>query len=158
MAIWGGVACGASASASVVSLLARTIPLAPFLEGRGKKKFSGGHPQTPAKETVPLWTPLHMVGVALVGTPSRTPPGPPVIARSVRRGNLGWRGVRSRGVPSKRGFVTTVLYLLNEYRQLPYPLTTARLTCGRQRPCRPMLPRLPAHFPHTRIYIRVTTD
>ncbi len=32
---WG--ACGTSASERVVSMVARTIPLAPFLEGRGKK-------------------------------------------------------------------------------------------------------------------------
>ena len=90
MAIWGGVAGGTSAWASVVSMVARTIPLAPFLEGRGKSiKLSGGHPQTPAKEAVPLWTPpAHGAPIALA-----TPP--PVIARSLRRGNLGRGVVRS---------------------------------------------------------------
>ena len=43
---------------------ARTIPLAPFLRGRGKKlKLSGGHPQTPGSGAAPLCTPrMHALG------------------------------------------------------------------------------------------------
>ena len=62
MAIRGGVACCTSASESVVSVVARTIPLAPFLGGRGKKlKLSGGHPQTPGSGATPRCTPCSYV-------------------------------------------------------------------------------------------------
>ena len=62
VAIWGGVACCTSASESVVSVVARTIPLAPFLGGRGQKlKLSGGHPQTPGSGATPLCTPCSYV-------------------------------------------------------------------------------------------------
>ena len=45
-------------------MVARTIPLAPFLSGRGKIIWlSGGHPQTPGSGAAPLCTPrMHALG------------------------------------------------------------------------------------------------
>ena len=86
MAIWGGVACCTSASERVVSMVAQTIPLAPFLPGRGKKlKLSGGHPQTPAKEAVPLWTPPHVMPIVDVPPHVLVPLPPPSRAGLPRR-------------------------------------------------------------------------
>ena len=46
------------------ALVARTIPPAPFLRGRGSKKKSGGHPQTPARWLRPLDSCLEVLGTA----------------------------------------------------------------------------------------------
>ena len=55
--------------------MARTIPLAPFLPGRGKIEISGGHPQTPAKGLRPLdsrlWTPATAPTPSLRGVKRR---------------------------------------------------------------------------------------
>ena len=60
MAIWGEVACGTSAWDRVVSMAAWTIPLAPFLSGRGPKRrsvYGGTSSIPPARGVAPLWTP-----------------------------------------------------------------------------------------------------
>ena len=56
--------CGTPTIRGYVSIGAHTIPLAPFLSGRGKIiRLSGGHPQPPGSGAAPRCTPrMHALG------------------------------------------------------------------------------------------------
>ncbi len=76
----GGGTLWTPAWGTVASMVARTIPLAPFLEGRGdnkekKKVYGGTSSRPPASGAVPLWTPPAMVGLPLGDTPRPLPGG-----------------------------------------------------------------------------------
>ncbi len=66
----GRPACG-----SCASIMGRTIPLAPFLEGRGNSKKSWGTPPDPCQRGyTPLDSPLAGAALQLWGAPSPWPP------------------------------------------------------------------------------------
>ena len=109
MAIWGGAGrplC--TLRLGGISKSARTIPLTPFLPGRGNKINSGGHPQTPANGAAPLWTPAFSKGEVRISAGGAAPGlpnggrGRAVIARSLRRGNLGRGGAAALHTPLGR--------------------------------------------------------